>query len=251
MRYGKAFRFVLIVCLLGVLLNVLVALTAALLIDTRNLPKESVSFKLHFEEHRRVSFGPKPGGPMLSLWVVSKRRGFASVEVFAEYQTHIGSMALDFDGSIKHPSTGLPGWVEPYIRVYDSNEIHCIGRGWPWVTLASDQRLEYKPQLLGGRNNPNNYIMVEAKTGWLLESMPWDSGRARVVPTRIVWKGFIANSLLFAALFLLPIGVRWLHRRRRGRCTACGYELRHRYEDGCPECGWNRPQSELEVCAQL
>jgi hypothetical protein len=32
---------------------------------------------------------------------------------------------------------------------------------------------------------------------------------------------------------------RW-HRRRRGACLNCGYDLRGDVSHGCPECGWRR-----------
>jgi hypothetical protein len=32
---------------------------------------------------------------------------------------------------------------------------------------------------------------------------------------------------------------RW-HRRRRGACLNCGYDLRGDFANGCPECGWRR-----------
>lgn len=33
------------------------------------------------------------------------------------------------------------------------------------------------------------------------------------------------------------------HRRARGLCPACAYDLRSDFPTGCPECGWNRTES--------
>ncbi|MFI4896320.1 MAG: hypothetical protein ACIARR_00670 [Phycisphaerales bacterium JB059] len=59
------------------------------------------------------------------------------------------------------------------------------------------------------------------------------------LPLRPVWGGFPVNSALgaLAAYTLLSApgaAARW-NRKRRGRCAACGYDLRHLTT--CPECG--------------
>jgi len=38
----------------------------------------------------------------------------------------------------------------------------------------------------------------------------------------------------------LLLGWRYDSRVRRGVCPACGYNLRGKLKDGCPECGWGR-----------
>lgn len=59
------------------------------------------------------------------------------------------------------------------------------------------------------------------------------------VPTGILWPGFIANTLLYAAIVLglmqLPGFIRRARRRRRGQCTACGYPIGT--SATCTECG--------------
>ena len=45
---------------------------------------------------------------------------------------------------------------------------------------------------------------------------------------------------VFAAPLFGPTLFISLRRRRRGRCPACGYDLRGDLSAGCTECGWNR-----------
>jgi hypothetical protein len=53
--------------------------------------------------------------------------------------------------------------------------------------------------------------------------------------------GFAINTVFYAAvlwvLLALPGAVRRFVRRRRGRCTRCGYDLRATTTGVCPECG--------------
>ena len=59
-----------------------------------------------------------------------------------------------------------------------------------------------------------------------------------------VCPGFPVNTLIYGAIWfglLFSVGAtRRAIRRTRGRCPRCGYNLRGEFDDGCPECGWNR-----------
>ena len=63
----------------------------------------------------------------------------------------------------------------------------------------------------------------------------------RGFPTRILPIGFAVNTLAAVALWhlalFMPPLIRRGVRRRRGRCIACGYDLRGTVTDPCPECG--------------
>ncbi len=67
------------------------------------------------------------------------------------------------------------------------------------------------------------------------------------LPLQVLWRGFVADSLLYAVGWFVPIGgialARLGLRRYRGKCLKCGYDLRGDFSAGCPECGW-RPQAE-------
>ena len=61
------------------------------------------------------------------------------------------------------------------------------------------------------------------------------------VPLAPHWPGFALDTLFYGTLvFLLwsaPGVVRRRVRKRRGRCPACGYDLRASSGGPCPECG--------------
>ena len=70
---------------------------------------------------------------------------------------------------------------------------------------------------------------------------------AKAIPLLPIWPGLVLDSTLYAALLWMMMRVsstlRGLIRRKRGRCLACGYDLRGNLEHGCPECGWRREEA--------
>ncbi len=70
------------------------------------------------------------------------------------------------------------------------------------------------------------------------------SSATRIVPLRPAWPGFLGNTVLYTVVAMGMIGCAWLvrrgYRRWRGRCIACGYDLRGDLDRGCPECGDKR-----------
>ena len=102
------------------------------------------------------------------------------------------------------------------------------------------------------------FVVLEPgpKPGWTVLSracpshLPdWQAPReefqasARLVPLGIIWLGFAIDTIFYATLawtlFAFPGIVRRRLRAHGGRCTTCGYDLRHRKLDArtCPECG--------------
>ena len=90
--------------------------------------------------------------------------------------------------------------------------------------------------------------------GWPMRSLMTDAqvsgtGRPETPPTRPIWPGFEINTIFYAAILWLPFTAFGRIRRRirahRGRCIACGYDLRGRERgrgeadasNACPECG--------------
>lgn len=69
----------------------------------------------------------------------------------------------------------------------------------------------------------------------------------RAVACIPIVRGVAINASLWALLWMhLQIGVLiWRRRSRvhRGRCIQCAYDLRGDFPSGCPECGWNRPET--------
>ncbi len=78
----------------------------------------------------------------------------------------------------------------------------------------------------------------DSKAAWVV------SGRS-ALPTRIIWPGFVINTVFYAVVLWLllaaPFALRRRLRRKRGLCPACGYDLRGRgspsQSNVCPECG--------------
>lgn len=55
--------------------------------------------------------------------------------------------------------------------------------------------------------------------------------------------------LLVNATLILTLLARWRteeRRRTRGLCPTCGYNLRHQFIGGCPECGWGRAPVKID-----
>ena len=60
----------------------------------------------------------------------------------------------------------------------------------------------------------------------------------------VEWLKFFASTAGWAVVVaLLSCSLqtaRRIHRKRRGECCVCGYDLRSDFSTGCPECGWRR-----------
>jgi hypothetical protein len=99
--------------------------------------------------------------------------------------------------------------------------------GWPFSSLRG-----------WWASLPDGSIRSDALWG---KGLPEIKDRPLLFPLRPVWPGFAVNALFYAAILWLlwsaPFAARRLVRRRRGRCIACGYDLRASAHDACPECG--------------
>jgi len=62
----------------------------------------------------------------------------------------------------------------------------------------------------------------------------------RTDPTTGVLLGLIGPPILLVWAIYLAAGIKDHSRRERGQCLRCGYDLKFKYESGCPECGWRR-----------
>jgi hypothetical protein len=79
------------------------------------------------------------------------------------------------------------------------------------------------------------------RTKKTVDALHWSQDFEYGFPLRPIWPGFLANTAFYAvSLWLLFLGsgtVRRSLRRHRGRCPACGYDLRGTAHERCPECG--------------
>ncbi len=116
----------------------------------------------------------------------------------------------------------------------DASQVAAVeeARGWPMLAFWAwrDSKWTTPGTSAGG------FFLEEG-----LFSEPW-----RVLPYTPIWRGFIADTVVYAGVWAGPLLVPLLLRRRvrlaRSRCPDCGYDLAATGGPvcGCPECGWNR-----------
>ena len=110
--------------------------------------------------------------------------------------------------------------------------------GWPrlclWYQIISktdDTTMNTSHELHGG-------VLMRGK-------LASRGGKFIALPLRPIWRGLAIDTAFYAAVWWLvlfiPMMLRRGTRRARGRCLDCGYDLQHKAQQGCPECGWNRP----------
>ena len=116
------------------------------------------------------------------------------------------------------------------------------GFGWPGLSMRARFQADASSSIVRGA---------------VLEGLPFREGRRmsgtitdfawpRALPLRPIWPAFLANTILDSAALWLLFAASGIVRRRirahRGRCSACGYDLRGSGGRGtdrkvCPECG--------------
>lgn len=130
-------------------------------------------------------------------------------------------------------------------------------RGWPFRALMWQLELDYDAS--------SGYWYIKAaqwgipleRSEGIFEPPELSSGYLRLrpyswygyaLPLKPLLLGFVTDSVFYGSGWYLltgfPIAVftRWRRHRRRkaGRCSRCGYDLRGCVDEGCPECGWRR-----------
>lgn len=128
------------------------------------------------------------------------------------------------------PPTDPVGYVYAYVDA----------RGWPMLALWCTYDLE-RPTTGTIAARARGAIPLPGK---IVPKGSWfGGGYPPSLPLRPRWTGLLVNSLLFgAALWGLNLGAgaaRRALRRRRGRCTRCGYDLSGMPRgSACSECGY-------------
>jgi hypothetical protein len=130
--------------------------------------------------------------------------------------------------------------------------------GWPWLCLthrvellelqpisSAQVKLETTAGLAANSGELQQVPRVTRGACWptpLSTEVNWHTG---YVPSHILWPGFLLNTLFWSCVIASPFWLRrgfvaWkaAHRRRGGRCPACGYARAGLAADkACPECG--------------
>jgi len=109
-------------------------------------------------------------------------------------------------------------------------------RGFPFLAMRGSFDID-SPDGRGNIENVRGAIMIDFGT-----RLPGaDRTMTPLIPLGIIWRGFILNALIFAAIWFAllagPGTVKRTLRRRRGACIDCGYDLRGAAHEQCPECG--------------
>jgi hypothetical protein len=138
-------------------------------------------------------------------------------------------------------------------RLNDANYdlVLRVCAGWPCRSLCGEvEQLGVRSNIViidPLKLNSVGYRAQSIKPNGVIVLSDSKSLRIRdVLPIRIRWSGFIANSLLFG---LLPLVMYWVCNKVRqrllltiGTCPVCAYHLDgpSSASIGCPECGWRR-----------
>jgi hypothetical protein len=131
----------------------------------------------------------------------------------------------------------------PVVRLYESRSEILSGACW---TEAGLPCRSVRGEWFLIPDAANGLVNVETRGAYRLQLK--STGNPVTFPESPIWPGFAINTMFYAAvlwvLLALPGAVRRFVRRRRGRCTRCGYDLRGQVAAPgwkgkivCPECG--------------
>jgi hypothetical protein len=120
--------------------------------------------------------------------------------------------------------------------------IGIVRTGWPLRAMRWELIQDDPGPSPGASTPPTGFLPDSVWNGGIplpdVAPSRYKGGWVRL-PVRPVLAGFVGNSALYAAAlwagFVTPKTLRASLRRRRGRCTACGYQLAGLRT--CPECG--------------
>lgn len=138
--------------------------------------------------------------------------------------------------------SAIPRWAAPPVGLPEAPAPPRAG-AMPWNYAAQSARgwparaLWYEARFLDGTR--------ENRGGFATPRFATFLGPGPVLPCRVDPAGLALNTIFYAglwvALLLVPRAIRHAirdaARRRLGRCTACGYDLRASAGTRCPECG--------------
>ena len=196
---------------------------------TRRLYKLGVLFVLGAITNVAVAWG-------LAIWAPAQNEERIGNDVAIGYwRSHLASWpsrAVDCHGWSRHSRGSSEKW---YYLCESGSTSFAIERahGWPKPSLTGTHIISHL-ELAGMPNIDHIWppkFLIKSRTEEL-----------RFLPLRPLWPGFVINTIVFAGLLWLPLAPRSVLRcirTHRGRCWACGYDLRGSPAASkiCPECG--------------
>ncbi len=204
---------------LGLVLSIAVAVAASFVPDSwmwrAHSPVHSSVDQLNFFETRG------PATHMIDASVISHMT--ISLLIVRSDEAKPGVLPVVRDGHV-------PRWAVPSAARLPADEatpprlLRILGRGWPLPALLCETEIdEVSGSVLARRG------CAPLAIGSITYEIPY-----KPIPS-----GLLLNTLFYAAI-TLTAALSWRalrrHRRvRKGRCTACGYDLAGL--DRCPECG--------------
>ena len=183
-----------------------------------------------------------------SYWVYHVRRGTGWFQIDSNYSSQDlpDSDLITVDRRLRAPSWSKAAMAlsDDPDSIMDKEGAYFSWRdtasGWPMLAMRFRERTASKSGLGGNRNLISTTVTIQYG-----HPITDRFGLHNILPLRPVWPGFVVNTLLFtmpAYLVLVIVGagtamLRRSRRRRRGMCTACGYDLAGLNGGRCPECG--------------
>lgn len=167
-----------------------------------------------------------------AAWLYRRDESFGAVRLRGEFASASAAGDRMVISTVPPPSWSAMSVAAPRNSKITSNWEEAFG--WPMPAMMATIH--------------DNGMSVKYQNVIDLGPHPTDWGMRLFLPTKVIGPGTVIDTLAFALLWwlllMLPLMLlrrfgRW-RRMRRGRCPACGYDLRGKLDAGCSECGWRR-----------
>ena len=223
-RRLKLARRIMLFLLLGAIVNIAVAWGCAALVDLRDADTGDDQTDSPTMQWQILRFDAL-GSTLIDINRYQKSKAFLLPDTVdladpSEIPEEFQRWLTPADRTWMHFSPELRDWQSVLLFLH----------GWPLKAMCCVTTQDF-----GGAE-----MVVHA--GLRLPQTPRPSDRhPTALPLRPLWPGFAINTLFYAAMLWLlwstSFALRGVIRRHRGRCCACGYDLRGTDHKVCPECG--------------